>query len=81
MSGLTPERWRRLGPLLDQVFEAPASERQAVVSSLAGGDPKLLQQGHLRWRATSDPSLHREARSIGANGATGDAPDRPKDES
>src|SRR5262245_56928755 len=39
--GLTPERWQRLGPLLDQVFEADAAERPALVSSLAGGDAEL----------------------------------------
>jgi serine/threonine-protein kinase len=41
MSGLTPERWQRLGPLLDQLFEAPEAERPGLVLSLAGGDAEL----------------------------------------
>jgi serine/threonine-protein kinase len=41
MRGLTPELWRRLGPLLDEVFEAPASRRAGLASSLSGGDPDL----------------------------------------
>jgi serine/threonine protein kinase/tetratricopeptide (TPR) repeat protein len=41
VSQLTPERWRALGPYLDEALEVTGDERAAVVASVRARDPVL----------------------------------------
>ena len=38
---MTPERWQRIAPILDEVLECPAAERQEMLARLCGDDAML----------------------------------------
>jgi hypothetical protein len=44
MSTLSPEQWRTLAPLIDQLLEMNEQEREARISSLHTQDPALAAQ-------------------------------------
>ncbi|MGH7507297.1 MAG: serine/threonine-protein kinase, partial [Longimicrobiales bacterium] len=41
MSRLSPERWRRVEPILDRVLDLPPAEREAFLDEACAGDPVL----------------------------------------
>ena len=38
---MTPERWARVAPLIDEALELDTNERLAYVESVSEGDPEL----------------------------------------
>jgi eukaryotic-like serine/threonine-protein kinase len=44
MDRMTPERWRRVTALLDEVLACDPSRRETLLTGLCDGDPELRQE-------------------------------------
>jgi TolB-like protein/tetratricopeptide (TPR) repeat protein len=49
-----PRRWRRMQPLLDQVFELPPDQRRAWLNEACAGDPDLREDVEVVLRADAE---------------------------
>jgi hypothetical protein len=41
---MTPELWKKLGPLFNEVIDRPSSQRRAAVAEVCGDDAELERE-------------------------------------